>query len=504
MSLTVTQAVAIAGYFQNTIGDGVEPEQKIIKRLTKEQRNICYQAFEIVSRATQKDLNVPEQDSLDKNVVTEIKTSLNEPLVGEEPADHAWYAKPFYFIAHKISSLVKGFANIFWRVGSGALSEKAIAYRDDVVNYQKELNSYWYETETDAGNKIPLYEDVKTKIKNAGNNYHEQDEAVAALERFYGIFEKINGLAHLENVKKIRAERGNLSNEACSYLGYNNLKIKALSDIVLKVIETDISLEAIKRPDANLEKRIFGPLWELATKIKTDNKNEKKLKLKKIDIEYASFLEEKQTFNDQINETRKPVEELEKQKETELNGLRNKMFKELGAYWGKRQVKSGTDEEQEENFRTEYHNEISQMREREQSERSEICEKFNEIIERKQEEIEPALEKIEKAYRDRPGREHEKYDQAREKVKNEIKGEKGAKAKAENELIAEEIRIAIKTLDAEYSPMIDEQVTLFQTTKQYQVLVEEKTTMEANEELLKIKYPQLKPIGDDVTKRWWL
>ncbi|HEY4832166.1 MAG TPA: hypothetical protein VIH61_06355, partial [Waddliaceae bacterium] len=444
MSLTVTQGVAIAGYFQNTIGGGVEPEQKIIKRLTTEQRNICYQAFKVVARATQKDLNVPEQDPLDENVVTEIKTSLNEPLAGEEPEDRAWYAKPFYFIAHKISSLAKGFANIFWRVGSGALSKKAIAYRDDVVNSEKELNSYWYKTETDEGKKISLYEYIKKEIEDAQGNYHVQDEAVEKLEFVYGIFEDINSLAYLENLKKIRAERVNLSNEACSYLEYNNLKIKALSDIVL---------EAVGKPRSELEIDIFGSLVELATKIKTDNKNEKKLKLENLDTEHASFLAKQKPFKDQVEEGRKLVKELAIQGEVELGELRHNDLKETQNYWEKRQVKSGTVEEQQEKFDIEYRKELSQMKERYRSQEDETHKKIKE----KQKEVDLAVEEMKETYHTQLGSEHEKYYQARRKVKNEV--ENRAKAKAENKLIAEEIQIAIEKLHAKYKPMIAERGT---------------------------------------------
>ncbi|HEY4832204.1 MAG TPA: hypothetical protein VIH61_06570 [Waddliaceae bacterium] len=267
MPLSVTQAVTVADYFR--VSD--ESEQEKIKRLTTEQRNICYQAFKVVARVTQKDFDSLEQYPLDENVINEIGTSLNAPLAGEEPADHAWYAKPFYFIAHKISSLAKGFANIFWRTGSIALYEKAGDYRVDIDNYKQKILNYRQPSGDGEDKKQAGYLDIGEKIKSAQNVLNEQNGIAQDLEAIYECIKSMETSLNRAKLQNKRFELKRLSEETLLKVPEEqNEKEITLFHIAQKALKDWICF------DGELENKIFGPTRALLKNICDENKEKER------------------------------------------------------------------------------------------------------------------------------------------------------------------------------------------------------------------------------------
>lgn len=292
MSLSVIQAIEVANYFQE--GDRVN-ELKIIKRLTPEQRDICYQAFKIVERATLSDVNAPEVNPLQADKIRDLKTSLEAPLEAEEPDDTAWYAKPFYFIAHKISSFAKGLANIFWRVGSGALYDKASDYRVDIRNYKQKIVNYHNETGEGDDVKPAGYKDIDNKINQAKGIFDNRIIQAMDLEDLYIFCVDLQTSINAEEFKKQRLDSQKLSEETLSHTGSKNDSPYTLYEIVRD--------EVVKKIDLNvpLQKEIFGPISTLIETIDTEKSTVLKDALEALKQEHGRKI-------NQIKEEAKPPE----------------------------------------------------------------------------------------------------------------------------------------------------------------------------------------------------
>ena len=495
MPISIQQAITVTGYFNGIVGGSAEIEQKIIKRLTNEQRDICYEAFKKLKETTLKDVDEGlNQNALDNNVIVAFKTSLDTALAPDEP-EAAWYAKPFYFIAHKINSFAKGFANIFWRVGSGALSNKVADYRSDVTKYDAELKSYYHQTAGDTGNKDPAYIDNLKRIQAAKKDYQDENDKVENLEKFYNIFSNISTTSHYCNVLKQRAEQTNLSSETRDCIKHipgikehKNLKITTLSEIVIDSLE--------QKPKPGLDTDILGALWIKAVTISDDNKKAKKDKLDELEVKYAVTFANLKQIKTQIGNLEQPLEDIETEKHFEIG---KKRFETLGKINQfeiefKESIK-GKAEAEAAPLKIEHDKKIKEVNDALEKELINISAYYDAAYEKKANELGPTIKPLVEDH----ANQLKPYLDELKKAKEDLKAAKIIKTKKDNEDIAEEInKIARDKLDTIYNSKVSEQGTLHQTTAQYEAVVKERIRLENTEKLLKIMYPQLEPIGNDV------
>lgn len=486
-SINIQQAITVTGFFQQPLGGNVDIEKKFIKRLSNEQKNICYEAFKILKDATLKDLETPNPNALDKSIIEAIKTSLDAPL-GPDEAEPAWYAKPFYFIAHKINSLAKGIANIFWRTGSGALSNKVAAYRNDVNNYRQELISYRYETETVEGKKKPAYFDSEKRIEEAKKNYTIEVQSVEELERLCSLFCEINNQSRLENVKKKRAERTNLTTEDSYYIGRKNLKIKTLSEIVVEVIKNE--------PAAGVETEILKKLQTKAKKNVDDDRKEASDKNQELKNKHIDYFTKEAEFDLKITQKK----ELKKQYEDSRNNTINKLHFETQEKINKlkkNEIKSCKNRKgaEVEEIKKQISEQINAAKESCNREEVKINTQYMELIIKEEEKIKPELDMLYEYWQNEIYPLKIKYENEQRDLEENLEAARIIKAKKDNKQIADQIKIAIEKLDHIYNTKVSAYGTLPQVTARYEAAVKENIHMKNTEKLLKIKFPQLADIG---------
>ena len=292
MSLTVLQAIAVANFFY--VGEKPD-EDKLIKRLTSEQRDICNQAFKMVARASQADVDAPEQNPLQADIIRGIESSLNDPLAPAAPDDTAWYAKPFYFIAHKINSFAKGFANFFWRVGSGALYEKASDYRADLRHYREKITNYLHETGDGEDRKEAGYKDINRKIITTKETFDQRIKQAEEVEDSYGFCLKLQMEIDAEELKNKRFSKQKLSEETLTVLGQKNETTQNLYQIASIAIKGRMPVDR----GSELELAIFHPIHCLLDEIQTEKSTIKSGPLDRLKEKHKNKLE-------QINAEAKP------------------------------------------------------------------------------------------------------------------------------------------------------------------------------------------------------
>jgi hypothetical protein len=483
MSLTVRQAILVADFFQTE-----DPqEEKKIKSMTNDQRDTCYRALKIVEKATAEDLKAPESDPLDNAVIGDIKIILANELPGEEPVEHAWYAKPFCYIAHLINSFAKGFANIFWRVSSRALTEKATAYRNDVTSYEQELKSYWLQTQTDAGLQISRYKDVDNRIKTATDCYNQENESAEELENFLKWFKEIRLLASLENVKKERAEQTNLPKEMLAHTSLINLEIKTLTSIVQS------SLERPREEDV-LKTEIFGALWNLLVEIDKENIAIRERVMNTLKSEHAAYFELNTPFQEELAEINKPLDDLKRDKDKALSDLKKFHEEEMNALSNELVILlTDADRARRQEILTLHQTKIDDKYKEKWSAIDQIELEYEALLKKKAEELKPTIDLLYKNNREIDPL-ATKYNEDRDIAEEEIRAELAKKAIQDDRRVAQEIEIAIRTLEAKRQPLIDKQGILATATTNLENVMGEQTQMLTKETLLKELYPKLKLI----------
>ncbi len=136
MSLTMDQAVQIGQTFRTDSlwtkdSDGSHFDKPHIKQLSLSDRKVCARALDMLAHAQLNDWK-SKKTGMESNVISDITTHIKADVPTVTEKKHAWYVKPFIWIAKQVHSFILGFENIFLgRVSSDKLWNKVEVYMQD-------------------------------------------------------------------------------------------------------------------------------------------------------------------------------------------------------------------------------------------------------------------------------------------------------------------------------------------------------------------------------------